>query len=152
MLTIDYQEDWLENGAFGTINFSIDFKNNKLEFSGANNPLIIIRDGEIHEYKGNKQPVGMLMGELRPFTNHVIDIQKGDILIIKTGWYQYGWNSPDSDEFRYMIKHPGPSPDFGDWCIEKKIKWLGIDCVAMEHPMNTSQRIWHPKTFAEANN
>ncbi len=81
----------------------------------------------------------------------VADVREGDILIIKTGWHQYGWNSPDSDEFRYMIKHPGPSPDFGDWCIEKGIKWLGIDCVAMEHPMNTIQRDWHPKTFEEAN-
>ncbi|MCB8987892.1 MAG: cyclase family protein [Ardenticatenaceae bacterium] len=80
-----------------------------------------------------------------------VDIQPGDILIIKTGWHQYGWNSPDSDEFRYMIQHPGPSPDFADWCIEKQIKWLGVDCVAMEHPMNTIQRQWHPKTFAEAN-
>ena len=50
-----------------------------------------------------------------------------------------------------MIKHPGPSPDFADWCIEKEIKYLAVDCVAMEHPMNTIQRIWHPKTFAEAN-
>jgi kynurenine formamidase len=80
-----------------------------------------------------------------------VDVQPGDILIIKTGWHKYGWNSPDSDEFRYMIKHPGPSPDFADWCVEKRIKWLGVDCVAMEHPMNTIQRIWHPKTFAEAN-
>lgn len=80
-----------------------------------------------------------------------VDVQQGDILIVKTGWHRYGWNSPDSDEFRYMIKHPGPSPDFADWCIEKKIKWLGVDCVAMEHPMNTIQRIWHPKTFEEAN-
>lgn len=81
----------------------------------------------------------------------VVDVQEGDILIIKTGWYRYGWNSPESDEFRYMIKHPGPSPDFADWCLAKKIKWLAVDCVAMEHPMNTIQRIWHPKTFAEAN-
>ncbi|MFW6063539.1 MAG: cyclase family protein, partial [Chloroflexota bacterium] len=81
----------------------------------------------------------------------VVEVRPGDILIIKTGWYQYGWDSPDSDEFRYMIKHPGPSPDFADWCVEKKIKWLGVDCVAMEHPMNTIQRQWHPKTFEEAN-
>jgi kynurenine formamidase len=81
----------------------------------------------------------------------VVDVQEGDILIIKTGYYRYGWNSPDSDEFRYMIKHPGPSPDFAAWCLAKKIKWLGVDCVAMEHPMNTIQRSWHPKTFAEAN-
>ncbi len=80
-----------------------------------------------------------------------VEVREGDILIIKTGWHKYGWISPDSDEFRYMIKHPGPSPDFADWCVEKKIKWLGIDCVAMEHPMNTIQRIWHPKTFEEAN-
>jgi len=79
------------------------------------------------------------------------EIRNGDILIIKTGYHQYGWNSPDSDEFRYMIKHPGPSPDFAEWCLEREIKWLGIDCVAMEHPMNTIQRIWHPQTFAEAN-
>ena len=79
-----------------------------------------------------------------------VDLRDGDILLIKTGWHRFGWNSPDSDEFRYMIKHPGPSPDFADWCIRRKIKWLGIDCVAMEHPMNTIQRRMHPKTFEQA--
>ncbi|HZW02853.1 MAG TPA: cyclase family protein [Anaerolineaceae bacterium] len=80
----------------------------------------------------------------------VVDVQEGDILVIKTGWYNYGWLSEDSDEFRYMIKHPGPSPDFADWAAKKKIKWIGVDCVAADHPMNTIQRIWHPKTFQEA--
>lgn len=81
----------------------------------------------------------------------VVEVREGDILIIKTGWSKYGWNSPDSDEFRYMIKHPGPSPDFAEWALKKKIKWIGVDCVAADHPMNTIQRIWHPKTFEEAN-
>lgn len=81
----------------------------------------------------------------------VVDVREGDILILKTGWYKYGWKSPDSDEFRYMIKHPGPSPDFSQWVVDKKIKWLGIDAVSQDHPMNTIQRIWHPKTFEEAN-
>ena len=81
----------------------------------------------------------------------VVDVQEGDILITKTGWGRYGWNSPDSDEFRYMIRHPGPSPDFSQWCIDKKLKWLGVDAVSQDHPMNTIQRIWHPKTFEEAN-
>jgi kynurenine formamidase len=81
----------------------------------------------------------------------VAEVKKGDILVIKTGYYKYGWNSPDSDEFRYMIRHPGPSPDFADWCLKMEIKWLAVDCVAMEHPMNTIQRLWHPKTFEEAN-
>ncbi|TET34069.1 MAG: cyclase family protein [Anaerolineales bacterium] len=81
----------------------------------------------------------------------VVDIHKGDILIIKTGWHKYGWKSPESDEFRYMVNHPGPSPDFSDWCVDMQIKWIGVDAVSADHPMNTIMRIWHPKTFEEAN-
>jgi kynurenine formamidase len=81
----------------------------------------------------------------------VVEVRQGDILILKTGWHKYGWNSPESDEFRYMIKHPGPSADYSQWCIDKKIKWIGIDAVSTDHPMNTIQRVFHPKTFAEAN-
>lgn len=81
----------------------------------------------------------------------VVDVKEGDILLIKTGYGKYGWAEEESDEFKYMIRHPGPSPDFAEWCLKKKIKWLGVDCVAMEHPMNTIQRIFHPKTFEEAN-
>lgn len=81
----------------------------------------------------------------------VVDIKKGDILIIKTGWSKYGWLSSESDEFRYMVKHPGPSPDFSDWCVDMQIKWIGVDAVSADHPMNTIMRIWHPKTFEEAN-
>ena len=81
----------------------------------------------------------------------VVDIQKGDILIIKTGWNKFGWRSEDSDEFRYMVKHPGPSPDFSKWATDMRIKWIGVDAVSADHPMNTIMRIWHPKTFAEAN-
>jgi len=50
-----------------------------------------------------------------------------------------------------MVKHPGPSADFSKWCIDMDIKWIGVDAVSADHPMNTIMRIWHPKTFAEAN-
>lgn len=62
----------------------------------------------------------------------VVDVQEGDILILKTGWNKYGWASPDSDEFRYTIKHPSPSADYSEWCVQKKIKWMGIDAVSTE--------------------
>ncbi len=81
----------------------------------------------------------------------VVEVKEGDILLLKTGWQKYGWNSPDNNEFLYMVEHPGPSADFRDWAIEKKIKWIGVDCVSADHPMNTIMRNWHPKTFEEAN-
>ena len=102
-------------------------------------------DGEKHFW-----PAGRTIGQV-PLHEWVVEVREGDILITKTGWHKYGWVSPDSDEFRYMIKHPGPSPDFAQWCVDKKLKWLGVDAVSQDHPMNTIQRLWHPKTFAEAN-
>jgi len=81
----------------------------------------------------------------------VVEIRQGDILVIKTGWNKFGWCSEDSDEFRYMVKHPGPSADFSKWAADMKLKWIGVDAVSADHPMNTIMRIWHPKTFAEAN-
>lgn len=83
--------------------------------------------------------------------HEVVDIRKGDILVIKTGWNKYGWCSKESNEFRYMVKHPGPSPDFSKWATDLQIKWIGVDAVSADHPMNTIMRIWHPKTFEEAN-
>lgn len=35
------------------------------------------------------------------------DVRKGDILIINTGYHKYGWDQPEADEMRYMVKHPG---------------------------------------------
>ena len=35
-----------------------------------------------------------------------VEVREGDILVIKTGWNKYGWNSKDSDEF------PGQHPSF----------------------------------------
>ena len=79
------------------------------------------------------------------------DIRKGDILIINTGYHRYAWDQPESDELRYMVKHPGPSPEFADWALDMKLKWIGVDCGSADHPMNTILRDWHPGLFKEAN-
>ncbi len=70
---------------------SIDYKNLKLEFAGANNPCIIIRNGEILETKADKQPIGQFI-QKTPFTNHVIDLQKGDTIYTYSDGYvdQFG--------------------------------------------------------------
>jgi len=78
------------------------------------------------------------------------DIRKGDILIINTGYNRYGWDQPESDEFRYFVRHPGPSADFHEWALEMELKWIGVDCGSADHPMNTIIRDWHPKPFAAA--
>ena len=59
-----------------------DKKDNQLCFSGAYNPLYIIRNGELLEYKSNRRPVGFHIGKSLPFTKEEITLKKGDMLYI----------------------------------------------------------------------
>jgi len=78
-----------------------------------------------------------------------VEVKERDILIINTGYHKYSWDRPEADEVRYMVKHPGPTMEFTDWCKKKKLKWLGVDCGSADHPMNTKIREWMPKQAAE---
>lgn len=60
----------------------LNFEKLTVEYAGANNPLVHIRDGEINHIKANYQPVALTVGEKKPFTNHEIKLKKGDMLYI----------------------------------------------------------------------
>ena len=93
-------------------------------------------------------------GDYQIYTSKMIeervDVHEGDILIIHTGYHHFGWDMPNADEVRYMVKHPGPDREFSLWCREKKIRWLGVDCGSADHPMNTIIRDWMPRQAEEA--
>jgi tetratricopeptide (TPR) repeat protein len=52
-----------------------------LQYAGAHNPLWIIRNEELIEYKGNKQPIGKFDNPI-PFRTHDVELQKGDTIYI----------------------------------------------------------------------
>ena len=54
---------------------------NELQYAGANNPLWIVRNGEIIETKANKQPIGKFEPS-QPFSTHKIKLEKGDVIYI----------------------------------------------------------------------
>jgi len=62
-----------------------------LQYAGANNPLWIIRDGEVLITKANKQPIGSFRSS-EPFTTHSIELQKNDVVYIFSDGYvdQFG--------------------------------------------------------------
>ncbi|GAH96695.1 unnamed protein product, partial [marine sediment metagenome] len=49
----------------------LDFQNNTLQFSGANNPLYLVRNHELIKYKGDRMPVAYYE-RMTGFTNHKI--------------------------------------------------------------------------------
>jgi serine phosphatase RsbU (regulator of sigma subunit) len=64
---------------------------NKLQYAGANNPLWIIRKGEIIETSANKQPIGQFENP-EPYSTHTFELQKGDSFYIFSDGYvdQFG--------------------------------------------------------------
>jgi tetratricopeptide (TPR) repeat protein len=72
---------------------------NKLEYAGANNPLIIIRDGEIVEYKADKMPIGIHDRAGLSFTSNQIDLQKNDMLYTYSDGYIDQFGGPDGKKF-----------------------------------------------------
>lgn len=80
----------------------IDLQNNQLEFSGAQNPLLLIRKGELIYTKGDKTPIGGDTEMSYNFTNHKTDLQKGDIIYIFSDGYQDQFGGPQNKKF--MIK------------------------------------------------
>lgn len=64
---------------------------NILKYSGAHNPLWIIRNGEIIETKADKEPIGKF-DKQSPYTTHTFELQKGDSVYIFSDGYpdQFG--------------------------------------------------------------
>lgn len=72
----------------------------KLEFSGANNPLVFVRDGELTQYKGDKFPIGAYEGSLpQLFTRTEFDLRKGDMIYIFSDGYADQFGGPDDKKF-----------------------------------------------------
>lgn len=62
-----------------------------LKYAGANNSLWMIRNGELLETKGNRQPIGKFDFP-SPFTTHTVELQVGDTIYIFSDGYvdQFG--------------------------------------------------------------
>ena len=79
---------------------AIDLEQMKLSFAGANNPVYIIRQGELIEIKGNKQPIGHYEFKV-DFTEHQFDLQKGDTIYVSTDGYPDQFGGPKGKKFKY---------------------------------------------------
>lgn len=79
----------------------IDEKHNKIQFAGANNPFYIIRNGDLEIIKGDRMPIGIHLNFEKPFTQHDIDVSKGDMIYLFTDGYADQFGGPRNKKFRY---------------------------------------------------
>ncbi|MFP4557173.1 MAG: tetratricopeptide repeat protein [Bacteroidales bacterium] len=100
----------------------LDHDNMKLEWAGAYNPLVLIRNNEIIEYRADKMPVAIHITDHKSFTNHQINLQPNDV------FYMYSDGFPD--QF---------GGDQGRKFMSKRFKQLLLDIH--QKPMNEQKEI-----------
>jgi len=79
---------------------SIDYEKGILEFSGAFNPLFFVRGNDLQEIKVDKMSIGSFVADDQSkYTNHVIQLQKGDSIYITTDGYCDQFGGPRGKKF-----------------------------------------------------
>jgi serine phosphatase RsbU (regulator of sigma subunit) len=72
-----------------------------LQFAGANRPMILIRDGILKEFKPDKMPIGVAPLEEKSFTNHRIEVEKGDSIYLFSDGYPDQFGEVTNKKFKY---------------------------------------------------
>lgn len=80
----------------------LDLEHMNLEFAGANNPLIIIRDQEIIQLKADRMPIGIHERADQPFQKQEMALKKGDVLYTFSDGFQDQFGGPKNKKF--MVK------------------------------------------------
>jgi len=79
----------------------VDQSKKQLKFAGANNPLYLVRNEELTEYRTDKMPVSIHL-VMEPFTGHTIDLESGDHVFIFSDGYADQFGGPKGKKFKYQ--------------------------------------------------
>ncbi len=81
---------------------AIDFENMLLSFSGAKNPVYIVRKGELHELKGDKRPIGFIdENDTEKFITQHFNLEKDDVIYTFSDGYADQFGGPRGKKFMY---------------------------------------------------
>ena len=79
----------------------VDCISGKLQFSGANRPLIMVRKGELTECKPDKMTIGIVPPKETPFTNNFIDTMPGDSFYLFSDGFSDQFGELTDKKFKY---------------------------------------------------
>jgi serine phosphatase RsbU (regulator of sigma subunit) len=111
---------------------SIDPYTLELEFSGAHNPVYIIRDGELTELESDPFSIGAFYEGERSFTCKTFQLQKGDCIYTFSDGYADQFGGPKNKKFmrkqfrETLLKyHHDPMPEQKWRLTEVLDRWKG---------------------------
>lgn len=106
-------------------------KTMELQWSGANNPLYLIKGKKLTEIKANKQPIGFHVA-MQSFTNHIVKLETGTSFYLFTDGYADQFGGPKGKKFLYkrfkelLISSQSKSVDEQNATLNQEFeKWKG---------------------------
>jgi serine phosphatase RsbU (regulator of sigma subunit) len=108
----------------------LNTKTGTLQWSGANNPIWIVRNNMVfEEIKADKQPVGKYEHS-NPFQSHEIELNKGDTIYLMSDGYQDQFGGPKNKKYKskrlksFLIElFNKPMPDQKQALIKEFNQW-----------------------------
>jgi len=90
------------NDGMDIIVCAIDKRNGKLQYAGANRPLIINRGNELIDLKPNKHSIGGIQTDtVKVFMQEQIDLKMDDALYLFSDGYADQFGGPKGKKFKY---------------------------------------------------
>ena len=112
-----------------------NFAAKKVEFAGANNPLVLVRDKKIIKYRGDRFPIGAFEGSNpQRFKNNEIDLIEGDCLYLSSDGYADQFGGPDNKKFMFrkfeellLQINSLPMEDQKEMLHKRLYEWMGVN-------------------------
>lgn len=111
---------------------ALSIKNKTVEFSGANNPLYLIRNNELIEFKGDKMPIGIHDRADLPFTNKTIPIEEGDCIYLFSDGFADQFGGEKGRKYMYkkfkdffLSIHQKPMAEQQELLAQESVNWRG---------------------------
>ena len=112
----------------------LDLDTKKLQYSGAFNPLFLIRGGELEEYRADRMPIGIHDYVDVGFTTYDIEVEKDDVIYIFSDGYASQFGGKAGKKFmssrmkKLLTEISGePLPMQKDILNEKIEAWMGTE-------------------------
>lgn len=122
-----YGEEKIRDGMDISL-IAIDLETKKLAYSGANNPIYIVRNKTLETLKANKQAIGNMNEVALPFDNEVTQLHNGDCIYLFTDGYADQFGGPKGKKL--MRKQ------FEEVLIENSEKTMQEQKQALENTYN----------------
>ncbi len=101
------------------------------EYAGANNPLYLVRKGQLTEYKPDRMPISHYQ-RMEKFTNNEIQLEKGDQLYLFSDGYADQYGGEKRKKFKYkafqqlLVNHSGePMEQQHQILLDTILRWQG---------------------------